>query len=172
MNPSDPLAELRGLSMPGAPFFDWWPLSIAWWVVLILVIVATYLLARFIKRQVADSWYKQAMNELGVIREQNQAGDISQQDLLIRCSALCRRVAMAVEGREAIAGLTGMAWRLKLDELSESQEFTTGIGKFLDDRLWQKPKDNKDEAHSDVLDLVSRVIKNNKPGLREKGRLL
>lgn len=168
MNPTDPLSELRGLSMPDPVLFDWWPLSIGWWILLILLFVVVYLSIRFIKKLTADNWYKQATLELHAIRLLSGANE---HEVPIRCSALCRRVAMAVDGRDAIAGLTGADWLEKLDQLSGSHEFTTGLGVVLGDHLWQKPTTTSNEALPQLLDSVSRLIKNNKPRFRSSGRV-
>lgn len=168
MNPTDPLSELRGLTMPDPLLFGWWPLSIGWWILLILFIAAVYFSVRFIKKLTADNWYKQAKLELRAIRLLSGA---SEHEVPIRCSALCRRVAMAVEGRDAIAGLTGPDWLAKLDQLSGSYEFTASLAVVLDDHLWQKPTASSNATLPHILDAVSGLIENNKPRFRFLGRV-
>lgn len=167
MNPTDPLSELRGIAMPEASFFDWWPLSIAWWVLLILGLTAIYFLARFIKKQMADNWYKQAKRELQEIRVLD---DNSESDVLVRCSALCRRVAIAVDGREAVARLTGADWLAKLDQLSGGDNFTNGVGAVLDNSLWKKTTVTSKQEQLEVLAALSQLIENNKPGFNSARR--
>ena len=161
MNPTDPLSELRGLSIPEPPLFDWWPLSTAWWIVLVVVVAAAYFLAKYVAKKMADNAYKQAKQELQSLQLLARDGE---QDVLVRCSALCRRVAMLVESREAIAGLTGAGWLAKLDQLSGSREFTTGCGSVFNNLLWQKSKDNV-EVNQQIFNVLERLIENNKSRL-------
>lgn len=168
MNPTDPLSELRGIALPEPSLFDWWPLSIAWWALIILLLVVVYFLARFVKKLRADNWYKQAKKELQAIR---LLGDQNEQAVLTRSSALCRRVAMAIDGREAVARLTGTEWFAKLDQLSGGHEFTKRHGAVLDNSLWKKNTVTSEQEQREVLEALSQLIENNKPGFRATGRV-
>ncbi len=157
MNPQlDPLSELRGLALPDP--ISWWPLAPGWWLLLLLLIVSFGALGLLYKKRHTDSWRLQAKREFAAIREVVQSGRYSQIDVLRRCSALFRRVAMALEPRKNIAGLTGQKWLEKLDALSASREFTQGAGSCLGDEVWKKPHSVQVQRIESVLNLLEKFI--------------
>jgi hypothetical protein len=70
---------------------------------------------------------KLALAELKAIEVEN----VPTPEKLRRVSVLMRRVALSVYPREEVAGLTGEAWLLRLDEPLDSPEFSRGAGRLL-----------------------------------------
>ena len=153
MNP-DPLAELRDIHLPSAVF--WWPPAIGWWIVLLILIL---LIA-------AGFWWKkrrEALNSRPVIYSSIEVIDaalaeLSELDNAIKTggnakamtadlSRLLRRSAMRLSVNPSdVAGLTGEAWLLWLDEQWSKDEFCHGVGRQLIHAQYQPESDINIEA--------------------------
>ncbi|MCB1757144.1 MAG: DUF4381 domain-containing protein [Gammaproteobacteria bacterium] len=158
MNPqTDPLAELRDLAMPEA--VSWWPPAPGWWLLLLILVLSVWGIWRWWKRARADSWRKQALDELAAIQRLAADGRDKNADVIAHCSALFRRVALAIEPREHIAALTGRAWLEKLDGLSASRQFTEGPGQALENHVWQKPQTLAELDVTPLLGLLETFIR-------------
>lgn len=153
----DPISQLRGLSMPEQSF-SWWPIPLGWWLVLLLLCALIVGLRRWLSARNQDNWYKQAQRELTAIKTLYSQSSSDDEQIIRRCSALFRRVCIAVEGREKTAKLTGRAWLEKLDSLSASREFTEGKGQLLGGGLWQRPELLKPQDLADILDLLEQFV--------------
>lgn len=71
--PTDPLSELQPLIEPVA--IGWWPLAWGWWVVIALLMVAVFVLARrWQYKRRANRYRVQALNELALLPTTDLAG--------------------------------------------------------------------------------------------------
>lgn len=162
---ADPLAGLRDLALPEA--VSWWPVAPGWWILLLIVLVLIGLALRRWKKSSADSWLKQARLELDDIKQIAHSGQDNNVEVIERCSALFRRVALALEPRENIAALTGRQWLEKLDDLSGSCDFTEGYGQTLESHVWQKPQTRADLDVSRLLELLEGFVERGAAGRGE-----
>jgi len=106
----------------------WWPPAPGWWLLLLVVTVLMLLLWYGLRRRRQRLLLQRcAMRELQDI----QADYSSNQDahLLIRSlSVLLRRVAISVDARDAVAGLTGRHWLECLDSMVGKPLFNNETG--------------------------------------------
>lgn len=129
-------ASLRAIHLPTE--IDTWPLAMGWWILLGLLIAllstGIWLWLRY-RRQ---AFRREALRALDVIEQQiqlspqqqspQQLTPLQQIDAL---SALLKRVAMTVYGREAVAGRSGDQWLQFLDQTGQTRGFTQGPGRSL-----------------------------------------
>jgi hypothetical protein len=153
MNP-DPLAELRDIHLPSA--ISWWPPAIGWWIVLLIL---TLLIA-------AGFWWRkrcEALKNKPVIYSRIEVIDaalaeLSELESAIKTgknakamaadlSRLLRRSAMRLSVNPSdVAGLTGEAWLLWLDEQWSKDEFCNRVGRQLIHAQYQPESDIDIEA--------------------------
>ena len=136
---ANPLAQLRDIQLPDA--IGWWPLAPGWWMLLGLLVslgLLSWLSYRWYRRGAIK---RAALAELEQIAEQFQG-----QALLQQLSQLLRRVALASQPRQQVAGLRGQAWLQFLDRFVEPQEFSQGIGSIFATGPYQASKLEIDEA--------------------------
>jgi Domain of unknown function (DUF4381) len=124
----DPLSDLRDIHLPDP--VSVWPPAPGWWIALILVIGLMAFSVWVFRRFRTPTAFKTARHEFQGLRESFAA---SQQDLtlVLGLSRLLRRYAMAVYGREQVAGLTGHKWLAFLNEKGMTNQFTEGAGRVL-----------------------------------------
>lgn len=106
---------LRDIHAPEA--IGWWPLAPGWWVLMLLVLILLLLLAKVIRRKLKDP-RRAALQELRSI-EQNYSEHQNNQQLLIDCNSLLKRLALTLYPRAQVAPLSGKEW---LDFLCASVE--------------------------------------------------
>ena len=108
MNPADPLAALRDIHGPPAPGF--WPPASGWTALAVLgialALAAAVLAARWWR---AERFRREALASLRSLRARHAAG-AADTEIATELSALIRRVALARNPREEVAGLTGERW--------------------------------------------------------------
>ena len=157
MNP-DPLAELRDIHMP--PAVSWWPPAVGWWL-LLLIAVLLVVVAFWWKRR------REALKNRPVIYSRIEVIDaalaeLSQLEVVIKAGAnakimaadlsrLLRRSAMRLSVEPSdVAGLTGEAWLLWLDEQWSRDEFCNGAGRQLIQAQYRLESDIDFEAVCNV----------------------
>jgi hypothetical protein len=125
---------LHDIHLP--PPVGWWPPAPGWWALGLLLLATLTLGARMWRRRltsrevshtvmVAEIWrrwhdLKRALEDPGTMSR-------GAQDL----SAFLRRVALTLNARGEVAGLTGEAWLRFLDGTLGGAEFTAGPGRVL-----------------------------------------
>ena len=124
----DPLSDMRDIHLPDPVSF--WPPAPGWWITLILVIGLIALSVWAFRQFRIPKAFRTARHELQGLRESYAA---NQQDrtLTLGLSHLLRRYAMAIYGRERVAGLTGLKWLDFLNEKGLTSQFTDGAGRVL-----------------------------------------
>lgn len=146
MNPD---LQLRDIHLPPDP--GWWPPAPGWWILLLLIIVLLSLLYLQLRKRTevrprrvaAGPVLTLARQELARI-EREHAQD--PQAMLREISALLRRTAMSLHGRQRISGLTGRAWLQFLDEQSGGHVFSEQYPDLITELPYrpQHPGDNRD----------------------------
>lgn len=126
---------LRDIHLPEV--IGWWPPAPGWWILALLAVVLLYILIRrFIRYQKRLSLQRRAGQELQQIeRHYGQHND--ERELIESLSALLRRVAMSVESRAQVAGLTGDKWLQQLDQLAGKNFFENELGRQFIQALYQ-----------------------------------
>lgn len=109
----EPLRDIHGIQ--GVP---WWPPGPGWWVLAAVLAVLLFLAFRFrakLRLRVPPlpfftlgSWRADAARHLRDLRRRARTQDVKA--TAAELSELLRRIAMARLGRNACAGLTGLAW--------------------------------------------------------------
>lgn len=126
------LNQMRDVALPEVSATP----AIGWWLLLLLFVLLLIALVFFYRRWRARLWQRQARLELQNIR--HQLGREPDNALLSRCSQLARKVVLATDHREQVAGLHGEAWLAKLDDICAKPEFSQGIGRSLLDQPYRK----------------------------------
>ncbi len=126
------LNQMRDVALPEVSATP----AIGWWLLLLLFVLLLVALAFFYRRWRTRLWQRQARLELQHIRQ--QLGFEPDSALLSRCSQLARKVVLATDHRDQVAGLHGEPWLAKLDDICDKPEFSQGIGRLLLDQPYQK----------------------------------
>lgn len=124
----DPLSDLRDIHLPDPVSF--WPPAPGWWIAVIVIIALLALSVWAFRRFRTPKVFKTACHELQGLRE-SYAANQQDRNLTLGLSLLLRRYAMAVYGREQVAGLTGQQWLAFLNKKGLTSQFTEGAGRVL-----------------------------------------
>ncbi len=137
---------LKDLHLPDT--IGWWPPALGWWLLAILLPLALVLIVVLYRRLTRKTAVKTAKMSLLQLK-QNSALD--EQQKLCELSTLLRRVAISVNPRTQVAGLTGAAWLAFLDQSVNGAPFSTGIGQLLA----QAPYQRSAPSAADIAELIS-----------------
>ena len=152
----DPLSDLRDIHLPDP--VSWWPPALGWWMVFGLGIVLIVLAVWGYRRLRTPISYRSARHELKGLREA-YAANRQDHKLVTGLSVLLRRYAMALYGREQVAGLTGQQWLNFLDKTGNTNTFTHGVGNVLA----SLPYGSRESANGDeLLFVVEQWLKGNR----------
>ncbi len=150
MNPDNTALNLRDIHLPSS--MSWWPPAPGWWLLLGITLLILALSTFLYRRQQRRRMHRAALNELTHIKttyEQNT----DEQQLVKALSIWLRRVCLSFYPRVDVAGLTGQAWLVFLDDcfLKSKQEmrFSDNAGQVLISAPYQPDaKINADELLS------------------------
>ena len=118
--------RMRDIQLPAEP--GWWPPAPGWWGVGVLVVAAVAAAVWLWRHRFAVR--REALRELARIeRDFRHGGD--PRALAAALSQLLRRVALARDGRRAVARLHGEAWLAYLDGVQGGEAFRSGPGRAL-----------------------------------------
>ncbi|MEO0576170.1 MAG: DUF4381 domain-containing protein [Pseudomonadota bacterium] len=126
---------LRDIHLPNA--VGWWPLAPGWWLLLALLIVGVVALVFLLRKPPGTAKLaRMAMAAQWRAWEHNR----NARALLVGLSQTLRRVAMAADGRDAHASVTGERWRAFLNEPMADAPFSSHPGTLLVDAIY-RPND-------------------------------
>ena len=94
----------------------------------LLVILLGLALVCFARRIRVNRYRREALRELADVERRLAAGD---PEAPAAIAIVLRRVALRIEARERVAGLSGESWLQFLDEHAPGRHFTTGVGPQL-----------------------------------------
>ncbi|MGB1311376.1 MAG: DUF4381 domain-containing protein, partial [Leucothrix sp.] len=97
----NPLDQLRDIHLPSA--VQWWPPAIGWWLLAALllgVLVAVWMSYKKNKKQ-----RKLVNHAMASLQELGRDTELDSQQWVQALSALLRRIAINLHGRQAVAGL-------------------------------------------------------------------
>ncbi|RTZ67288.1 MAG: DUF4381 domain-containing protein [Aquificaceae bacterium] len=131
----DPLAQLKDIHLPSD--VSWWPLAPGWWGLLVLfclmIALAVYLYIRSKRKTKQELIIEQAIQIFHSLQQQS----LTPKELLTELSALLRRTAISLYGRDATANLAGQAWLEFLNKHGATQAFTNGVGQAFSDQPYR-----------------------------------
>tara|TARA_B100000315_G_scaffold260412_1_gene321555 strand:+ start:3365 stop:3856 length:492 start_codon:yes stop_codon:yes gene_type:complete len=129
MNSPVPQLPLRDIHLPSS--VSWWPPAIAWWILVVLVIVGTIFVVRYVCYQRRRNRVRRvALKEIDTIQE---AFNVHKNNtrLVRELSVLVRRVCVSRYPRGEVASLTGAKWMAFLDHNLVDKPFGEGSGTVL-----------------------------------------
>ncbi len=133
--PTDPLGKLKDIHLPDP--VSWWPLALGWWVLLLLMLMiialGIYFYIRSQQQTRQEIIVEQALQHFDTLQTQS----LSNKTLIIELSALLRRTAISLYGREKIANLAGKNWLLFLNQYGSTKAFTEGVGQVFADQPYR-----------------------------------
>ncbi len=113
----------------------WFPPAIGWWLLIIFVPILSYFLIAWLQRL----FQKTAIKDAKKLLKQLQNNDaLTPLEKVIELSSLLRRVAISLDVKTNIGGLTGRAWLDYLDSSLQNAPFKNGVGRCLVDAPYQK----------------------------------
>ncbi|MCB1734635.1 MAG: DUF4381 domain-containing protein [Gammaproteobacteria bacterium] len=141
MNAPGSELPLRDIHLP--PEIGWWPIAPGWWVLAVTILLGVLLSIWWWKRPSRRKPLQAARAALTSLDAEFQVHQDSQR-LAQGLSTLLRRTAISLFPREQVAGLTGDAWLMWLDDvagLSPDEGFQNGPGRTLRDAQYRADTD-------------------------------
>lgn len=152
MNPLEQLKDIHAAPDPGI-----WPLAPGWWLLMVLIILLIATAVYAIRR------YRSLRRRRAILKEFESvfAGYQNHSDsnkLAAQLHRLIRRMMLANGERQQL-GLTGEAFLSYLDQSSDDQLFTQGIGRVLLDAPY-RPKSSFDVSalHAVVMQWARQQV--------------
>lgn len=152
------LADLKGLHLPDGAV--WWPPAPGWWGVLVIAALLVYGLYRWLRkrRQKAPGhWKHSALEQHETLVATLQDG-APLNEILAQASVLMRKVALANLSRSEAAAVQDDAWLALLDSLSDTRQYSDGVGKLLLSHPYRRDADTSREEVEDLLILMRKTI--------------
>ena len=131
---------LRDIHLP--PPIGWWPPAIGWWLLAVLISLLLALMYWFYKRITKTTALKAAKKQLLLIKNNEQLENAQK---LAQLSALIRRAAISISGRNECAGLTGKKWLEFLDRSLKDAPFTEGVGRLFENAVYRQVNPEEQE---------------------------
>ncbi len=133
--PVDALDKLKDIHLPSD--VSWWPLAPGWWILLALFFLIfalfIYLYIRSQRQSRQEIIIEQALQVFDNLQQQS----LNPKALITELSALLRRTAISLYGREKVANLAGEKWLLFLDQYGATQAFSNGVGQAFADQPYR-----------------------------------
>lgn len=120
------IQRMHDIQLPAEP--GWWPPAPGWWGLALLVAIVGAVAVWLWRYRFAVR--REALRELSRI-ERDFRRHKDGVALTAALSSLLRRVALARDGRRAVARLHGEAWLAYLDRRAGDDAFTAGPGRVL-----------------------------------------
>jgi hypothetical protein len=137
--PVDALAKLQDIHLP--PAVSWWPLAPGWWGLLLLFLLMSSLVLfvylRSQRRSSEEIIIEQALQLFYRLQQQS----LTPEALMVALSALLRRTALSLYGRDVVAKLVGDDWLRFLNQKGATKAFTEGVGRALAEQPYRPTVD-------------------------------
>lgn len=154
---------IKDIHLPAAP--PWWPPAPGWWLLAALVLLALLQAWRIYQRSrhsprrqrermlraIRSSWEQLKRTHLQPAHGLTERG-------VSELSEFLRRVALALHGREQVAGLSGEAWLQFLDENIDGSEFRQGAGRLLIDAPYRRAATIPAPQQQALIELCDRWV--------------
>ncbi|MCB1196762.1 MAG: DUF4381 domain-containing protein [Bdellovibrionota bacterium] len=143
---------LRDIHLPHA--IGYWPVSIGWWVMLVLFVALVFAVWRYkkYKQNHIGTLSLNAFHEIVKKYEKNKNDAEFSKEL----SILIRRIVISKFPRKDTASLVGQQWLEFLDKMAECEDFTKGCGR----QIITAPYQNKSlDRVDDLIQVVEKWIK-------------
>lgn len=144
---------LRDIHIPEA--ISWWPPAIGWWLLAVLTPLLLGFLYWLYKRLTRKTALKTACKLFKALKNDPALDDRAK---IAELSALLRRVAISIDTRSRVAGLTGQNWLRYLDGTVKGAPFSEGPGRELLDAPYRKSA-STELAVQDVFQLCEDWLK-------------
>lgn len=116
---------LRDIHLPDP--ISGWPPAIGWWLLLTLLVLLGIGLALWLKNRRREAPVKRALRQLTDIEN----ADLGAREKLQALSGLMKRVALSLDSREAVAGISGQDWLAWLALRTGDIRFEQPLGRRL-----------------------------------------
>ena len=157
MDPTTELLEqLKDIELPGRS--GWW-IAPGWLVLAALLGLAIWMGLRGLRayrHHKKTNWRPEARAEIAMIRSDIENARYA--NVLSSCSRLARRIAIAMDTRAGVAELTGEHWLSKLDELGNTDFFSTGKGRLLATAPYRRESPDDQTTMLEVLGALEKII--------------
>ena len=150
---------LRDIHLPDP--ISWWPPAIGWWLLLGLVLLMSAGLVYGVRRWRRLTPARRALQALDRLESDS---NMTVREKLQELSVLMKRVALSLNPRAAVAGLTGENWLRWLDETAGTVGFREGPGRRLAEAPYRPAPDATELA--EVLEECRNWLK----AQRQRGR--
>jgi hypothetical protein len=124
---------IRDIHLPQE--ISWFPPAMGWWLLIIFVPILSYFLIALIQKLLQKTAIKEAKN---LLKQLQTNENLTPLEKVIELSSLLRRVAISLNSKANLGGLTGRAWLDYLDSSLKDAPFKNGVGRCLADAPYQK----------------------------------
>ncbi|MGI0116144.1 DUF4381 domain-containing protein [Zooshikella sp. RANM57] len=150
------LSDLKPLHEP--PPINWWPLSPGWWVLAVLtigvIVFCVWFLLRFWQRYQYQQHLLDELNQIWLHYQQYQQTST----YLHHANQYLKRTLLQTQSRANIASLCGQQWLQVLDQASQSNAFTDGVGQALGTMSYQpNPHCNTERLHALLINWTKKA---------------
>lgn len=116
---------LRDIHLPDP--ISGWPPAIGWWLLLALLVLLGVGLSLWLRHRRRETPVKRALRQLADI----ETADMDGREKLQALSGLMKRVALSLDSREVVAGMSGQDWLAWLASRTGDLRFEQPLGRLL-----------------------------------------
>ena len=154
---TDPLQQLKGIQLPPDP--SWWPPAIGWWVIaIILIALLCWALNTAYRAWQARAPIRAAGSLYADLHQKLRDFELDQVSFANGCNEILKRLLVHSLGQTELGPQSGALWLQALDNISDSQAFTSGGGECLGlSRFGVAPVIDTSGLHEAMQLLLSKV---------------
>lgn len=149
----DALAQLKDIHLPSA--VSWWPLALGWWIALFVGVALLLAGVYFYRRWQRKSPQEMIIEESLQLFNRLQTQSLTPKGLIMALSALLRRTAISLYGREMTANLAGDDWLQFLNQKGATTAFTKGVGRVFADQPYRAEVNYEHQA---IITLIQQWL--------------